>query len=254
MSVERIACVASNSNSAQQSLETLRQRYGFVAVEEADVLVALGGDGFMLHSLHKYRHLDVPIYGMNRGTVGFLMNDYRDDDLPQRTNAAKQEILFPLQMTARCVDGQQQEALAFNEVALTRFGHQTANLRVSVNGVESIPKLVCDGILVATPAGSTAYNLSAHGPIIPLGSDVLALTPISPFRPRRWHGALLPNTALIEIENLHPQKRPLGAAADFTEIRNVETVQIKEDRTKMIRLLFDPHRSLDERIFNEQFV
>ena len=197
MAVERIACVASNSNSAQQSLKTLCERYGFVAVEQADVLVALGGDGFMLRSLHQYRHLDVPIYGMNRGTVGFLMNDYREDDLLERTQKAKEEILYPLYMTAQCVDGRQQDALAFNEVALTRFGHQTANLRVSVNGVERIPKLVCDGILVATPAGSTAYNLSAHGPIIPLGSDVLALTPISPFRPRRWHGALLPNTAVI---------------------------------------------------------
>ncbi len=208
----------------------------------------------MLHTLHMFLGRALPIYGMNRGTIGFLMNRFSADELVERVESASVADLTPLSMTALDVDGVTHSSLAFNEVALLRLSNQTANIRVTVNGVERIEKLVSDGIMVATPAGSTAYNLSAHGPIIPLDANVLALTPISPFRPRRWHGALLPNTATVEFQNLNPAKRPLSATADFQESRNVVSVTVREDREHMCRVLFDPDHSLEERIFNEQFV
>jgi NAD+ kinase len=253
MTYERIACLASDTPAAQKGYRTLLRRYQFVPPQEAEVVVALGGDGFMLHCLHQLLELRVPIYGMNRGTVGFLMNRFLLEDLPQRIAQAKPETLYPLHMRAVTVDGKTHEARAFNEVALHRYSHQSAHLRVVINGVERIAELIGDGILVATPAGSTAYNLSAHGPIIPLGTNVLALTPISPFRPRRWHGALLPNSAVIEFTNLSPKKRPLGAAADFWEVRDVVGVTVREDRSQSVQALFDPTHSLEERVFGEQF-
>jgi len=254
VSLTRVACVAADSPLAREARDALEHQYEFVRPAEAEVIVALGGDGLLLHSLHEYRKLGVPLYGMNCGTVGFLMNDYREECLLERIAVAKPETLHPLRMHATTADGVENEALAFNEVALIRGGHQSANIRVSVDGVDRIDNLVCDGILVATPAGSTAYNLSARGPILPLGSNVLALTPISPFRPRRWAGALLPHPAVIEFINLDPVKRPLNVSHDFRGISDVVRVEVQEDRTKSCTVLFDPEHTLEERIFGEQFV
>ena len=249
----KLACVHSGTKESRTSFDVLREKYDLSSPEEAEVIVALGGDGLMLHTLHQCKDLNKPIYGMNRGTVGFLLNAYREEDLITRISAAKSVTLHPLRMTARTKDGLEHSALAFNEVSLLRFGRQAANLRVDVNGTERISKLVADGILVATPMGSTAYNFSAHGPIIPLGSKVLALTPISPFRPRRWQGALLPHTCVVEITNLDSNKRPIGATADFHEIRDAVMITIREDASQPVDILFDPGHSLEERIFNEQF-
>lgn len=253
MAFERIACVASDSERAQQGYEILQNQYDFVAVEEADVLVALGGDGFMLHALHAYMDLNIPIYGMNRGTVGFVMNEFKEEQLLERLHASREAIIHPLHMIARAADGQTHHALAFNEVALIRYSQQSANLRLLVNANVRLEKLICDGVLIATPMGSTAYNLSAHGPVIPIGSNVLALTPVSPFRPRRWQGALLPHTAVVDFEILDPGKRPVGAGADFIEVRDAITVTVKEDRSKSVKVLFDSGHSLEERIIREQF-
>jgi NAD+ kinase len=250
----KLAFVASDSQQAQASLETIREKYASVEPEHADVIVALGGDGLLLHSLHRFLGLGKPLYGMNRGTVGFLMNEYDEAGLTQRIRDANRTEVVPLEMIAATTDGSQHRALAFNEVSIIRYSHQSANLRVAINGIERIPKLVCDGILVSTPMGSTAYNLSARGPIIPLGSNVLALTPVSPFRPRRWHGALLPNTSSVEFLNLDPDKRPLGSSADFTEVRDVVSVVIQEASDASVQLLFDSNHSLEDRIFSEQFV
>jgi NAD+ kinase len=217
------------------------------------VIVALGGDGMLLHSIHEHRARAVPIYGMNRGTVGFLMNAYGAEDLEARIGAAKEETLVPLRMKALGVDGKEEEAIAFNEVSVIRYSGQSANLRILVDGRERIPKLICDGVLVSTPAGSTAYNLSAHGPIVPLGANLLAMTPVSPFRPRRWRGALLPEQSEIVIENLDPGKRPIGVSADSHEMRDVRSITIAEDRSCAVTVLFDPDHSLEERIFSEQF-
>ena len=207
----------------------------------------------MLHAMHTYLDAGKPIYGLNCGTIGFLMNAMRNEELESRIAKAETTRVFPLEMRVTKRDGSIHEKLAFNEVSVLRYGHQTANLNVSINGVERIPKLICDGILVATPMGSTAYNLSARGPIIPLGSNVLALTPISAFRPRRWHGALIPNTAVVELTNLDPDKRPLGASADFHEFEDVQSLTIREDHSRPFQILFDPDHSLEERIFGEQF-
>jgi NAD+ kinase len=249
----RFACIASTSEQAKLSYEQLVAKYAFVEAEDADVILALGGDGLMLHALHKYLDSGKPIYGLNCGTVGFLMNRLRDEDLVARVSSAEETSVFPLQMTATTIDGETHQLLAFNEVSVIRYSHQTANLRLAINGIERIDRLACDGVLVATPMGSTAYNLSAHGPIIPLGSNVLALTPVSPFRPRRWRGALLPSSAVVELTNLDPEKRPLGASADFHEVRDVISLTIREDRSKQFHILFDPDHSLEERIFGEQF-
>jgi len=250
---KRIAFVASQSADAQASLAALRARYGDAALAEADVVVALGGDGFMLETVHRLIHQDTPIYGMNRGTVGFLMNAYQEDGLHERIARAQPTTLHPLRMVAVDQQGKRHEATAINEVALLRETRQAAHIQISVDGKVRAQELVCDGVLVATPAGSTAYNLSAHGPILPLGSDILALTPISAFRPRRWRGALLPSAAQVGFTVLDPVKRPVSAVADYFEVRDVVDVQVRVDRQVGYTLLFDPDHNLEERILNEQF-
>ena len=254
MKLDRIAFVAGDSDVAQASLERLRDRYASKCVEEADVIIALGGDGFMLETLHKSVERGVPIYGMNRGTIGFLMNDYDEDALLQRIEDADLTTLHPLRLEARRQSGEQLQLLAINEVSMLRQTHQAAKLRIHVDGIPRVDELVCDGVLVATPAGSTAYNLSAHGPILPLDAGVLALTPISAFRPRRWRGALLPRDATIRIEVLDHAKRPVSSVADSSEVRDVVEVEIHEDRECSLKLLFDKGHGLEERILNEQFV
>ncbi|WP_316896528.1 NAD kinase [Pseudodesulfovibrio indicus] len=252
--IEKIACVASDTPKAREGLDRLARSYTLVPADRADALVVLGGDGFMLQTVHEYMDAGIPFYGMNRGTIGFLLNRFDPDGLMERINLAQPQPLNPLVMTAETMDGQTFSALAFNEVSLHRYSQQSANIRLSINGREKLERLVCDGIMVATPAGSTAYNLSAQGPIIPLGSNVLALTPVSPFRPRRWNGALLPHSAVVEFDILDPARRPVGAAADSFEVRDAVKVRVVEDHSRPARLLFDPGHSLEERIFNEQFV
>lgn len=254
MTIDSIAFVAASGEAAQAALRRLIHRYGQNDPEKADVIVALGGDGFMLDSLHRYLHRNVPIYGMNRGTVGFLMNVYREDDLPERLARAEQVRLRPLRMTARTVDGKDIVALAINEVSLLRETRQAAKIRISVDGKVRLEELISDGVLVATPAGSTAYNSSAHGPIIPLGAGVLALTPISAFRPRRWRGALLPHLASVRFEVLEKEKRPVLAVADFTEVRDVAWVEVREETDVDLTIMFDPEHNLEERILAEQFL
>lgn len=249
----RIAFTAADAEPALQALKRLRQLYPSVPPEEADVVVALGGDGLMLQTLHRFMGSDLPIFGMNRGSVGFLLNEYREDGLLERLRAAQEVKLHPLRMEAVDVDGRRTEALAINEVSLLRQMRQSAKIRIRVDGVERLPELTCDGALVATPAGSTAYNLSAHGPIVPLGSGLIALTPISAFRPRRWRGALLPHTARVGFDILEADKRPVSATADNTEVRNVARVEVREDRSVTLRLLFDPEHNLEDRVLKEQF-
>jgi len=249
----RLAFVATEVDEAQAALGTLQARYGRADPEAADVIVALGGDGFMLETLHRFLPMGTPIYGMNRGSVGFLMNRYSEDNLIGRVKDADLVELHPLRMTVETVDGKEQIALAINEVSLLRETRQAAKLRITVDGVERLEELICDGAIVSTPAGSTAYNLSAHGPIIPLGAEILALTPISAFRPRRWRGALLPCTATVGFEIIEGRKRPVSAVADFTEIRDVQRVTVREDRSICLSLLFDSDQNLRERIIKEQF-
>jgi NAD+ kinase len=249
----RIAVVAAETDTAQQALEELCNRYPCVPPERAEIIIPLGGDGFMLETLHRFRSKGVPIFGMHRGSVGFLMNPYRLDGLEERLSAAQPVVLHPLEMTAVDERGTRRCALAFNEVSLLRESRQAAKLRISVDGVVRIDELMADGILVATPVGSTAYNLSAHGPIIPLGAGVLAMTPISAFRPRRWRGALLPHQAKVRIDALESDKRPVSAVADFTEARDVVIVEIRENRDIAMTLLFDREFNLEERVLKEQF-
>ena len=253
MALNSMAFVASSAEAAQSAFTRLCQGYEHTAPDNADVIVALGGDGFMLYCLHQYMDLAVPIFGMNCGTIGFLMNAYRPDDLADRIASARQFELHPLRMKAITTTGTVEEALAFNEVTVVRHSGQSANIRVCVDGIERIPRFIGDGLIVATAAGSTAYNLSAHGPVIPLGLNVLALTPVSPFRPRRWKGALLPHTSEVSFENLDPQKRPLTATADFKEILDIFTVTVRDDTSTSVKVLFDPDHSLEERIAAEQF-
>jgi NAD+ kinase len=253
MKYSKLACVASNAASAQGALKLLRTHYDFVEVENAQVIVALGGDGFVLHCLHQYMEYNIPIYGINRGTVGFLMNSFSEEKLFQRVNDARCEKMHPLKLAAKSVDGETHCALAFNEVSITRKSQQAAHLEVIIDGKTRLDKLVSDGILIATPAGSTAYNLSVHGPIIPLGSKILALTPISPFRPRRWRGALLPHNVTIELINKDPGKRPISATADSLEVLDIKSVTVTEVQDSYVTLLFDQHHSLEERIIREQF-
>src|SRR5918992_416023 len=250
----RLACVASSSAAARAAQADLAARYDLVDPGDCDVVVALGGDGLLLHTIHDHLQLGRPIFGMNRGTVGFLMNQYRPDGLLERVAAATPITVHPLRMAATHTDGRGSHALAFNEVAVTRISTHSANIRLSIDGVERMARFMGDGLIVATAAGSTAYNLSAHGPIIPLGSKLLAVTPVSPFRPRRWKGALVPHTAEIVVDNLDADKRPLAATADFHELFHVIAVTIKEDPSTAVELLFDADHSLEERIIAEQFL
>lgn len=249
----RIAFIASDTDESQSARDVLTARYGAVDPDAADIIVALGGDGLMLQCLHRFMDTAKPIYGMNRGSVGFLMNEYAEDGLPERLVASQTAVIRPLRMRVIDSDGHCHDALAINEVSLLRQSYQAAKLRISIDGKVRLDELVCDGVLVATPAGSTAYNLSAHGPIIPIEAPLLALTPISPFRPRRWRGALLPNKARIGIEVLEAGKRPVSAVADHQEFRQIVKVEIAEDGESSALMLFDPGHSLDERILTEQF-
>ena len=248
-----IAFVASDVPEAQRARGRLVKRYGDARPETADVIVALGGDGLMLATLQRFMNSGKPIYGMHRGTVGFLMNEYSENGLVERLTAAHVSVIHPLLMRARDAAGRVHRHRAINEVSLFRQTYQAAKLRVLVDGKERLAELVADGILLATPAGSTAYNLSAQGPIIPIGAPLLALTPISPFRPRRWRGALLPDRAKVTIEVLEAGKRPVAAVADHDEVRSVRAVEISMDHATAMHMLFDPGHSLDERILSEQF-
>jgi len=250
---KRIAFVASDTPSAQRALRRLVKRYGDSDPEKADIVVALGGDGLMLATLQRFMNSGKPIYGMHRGTVGFLMNEYAEQDLFERLAAAQVSVIHPLVMRARDATGRVHRHRAINEVSLFRQSYQAARLRIVVDGEERLAELVADGVLLATPAGSTAYNLSVQGPIIPIGAPLLALTPISPFRPRRWRGALLPDRAHVTIEVREAAKRPVAAVADHDEVRSVRSVEISMDHSIAMHMLFDPGHSLDERILREQF-
>ena len=250
---KNIAFVAGTTPEAREAYERLQSRYGNAEPKDADVIVALGGDGHMLQTLHKFMNSGKPIYGMHRGTVGFLMNEFVEERLAERLAAAHITVIHPLVMQARDAQGRTHEHRAINEVSLFRQSAQAAHLRILIDGQERLTELVSDGVLVATPAGSTAYNLSAQGPIIPINAPLLALTPISPFRPRRWRGALLPDKANVTIEVMDADKRPVAAVADHDEVRSVRNVNIGMDHTISINMLFDPGHNLDERILREQF-
>jgi NAD+ kinase len=254
MRTDKVAFLASESSAAKEALKALIQLYGNCDVDDADVIVALGGDGFLLQILHDTLHRGVPVYGMNRGSVGFLMNDYSTENLLERLAKAETTTLHPLHMSVDTTDGNTKTALAINEVSLLRETRQAAKIRIHVDGKPRLDQLVCDGVLIATPAGSTAYNLSAHGPILPIRADLLALTPISAFRPRRWRGALLPTHAVVEFEVLEPEKRPVSAVADHTEVRDVRWVRVSVDTKSEINLLFDTGHGLEERLIREQFL
>jgi NAD+ kinase len=251
---ERIAFVASAGAEAQQALAQLSDMYGNCDPASAEIVVALGGDGLMLQTLHRHMHSGKPIYGMHRGTVGFLMNEYSTHDLHGRLAAARESLINPLLMRATDVHGKVHLHHAINEVALFRQTHQAARLKILIDERERMAELIADGILVATPAGSTAYNLSAHGPIVPLSANLLPLTPISAFRPRRWRGALLPHAAQVRIDILEAEKRPVSATADFTEVRDVASVEIRESPDVTLTMLFDPEHNLEERVLKEQFL
>ncbi len=250
----KLAFLAARTADAAAARRAFEASYPSVDPAVADVIVALGGDGFMLETLHRFIDRDIPVYGMNLGTVGFLLNEFGPDDLPARIARATPVELFALRMRARQLDGTVVDGMAINEVSVFRETRQAAALSLDIDGVNRLPELVCDGVMVATPAGSTAYNLSAHGPIIPLGANILALTPISPFRPRRWRGALLSSSTQFRIQVRNPEKRPVSAVADFTEVRDVVEVEVWEDREKRFQLLFDPEHNLEERILKEQFI
>jgi NAD+ kinase len=254
MDDKRIAFTAARQKEAQDALKRLTARYDAVEPAEADVIVCLGGDGYMLQTLHRHMEDDIPIYGMNRGSVGFLMNVYDEDGLAERVARAQPAQLYPLVMHATTANGEEHEALAINEVSLLRETRLAAKIQISVDGVVRLEEMICDGCLVATPAGSTAYNSSAYGPIIPIGAEVLALTPISAFRPRRWRGALLPRGATVTFDILDGGERPVRAVADFTAVRQVSKVVVTEDRSRSPTLLFDPEHNLEERIIKEQFL
>ncbi|CDX11282.1 putative inorganic polyphosphate/ATP-NAD kinase [Mesorhizobium sp. ORS 3324] len=249
----RFAFVSSDTDDARAALQSLSSRYGQIPVAEADIIVALGGDGFLLQTLRDTMSSGKKVYGMNRGTIGFLMNEYRAGGLEERISRAVSETIRPLEMQAVTHEGETISALAINEVALWRQSYQTAKIRISVDGQVRMEELNCDGVMIATPAGSTAYNLSAHGPILPLDAPLLALTPVSPFRPRRWRGALLSNKATVRFEILEAEKRPVNAAADHTEVKAVASVTVRESPTATATLLFDPNHSWNERILAEQF-
>lgn len=249
----RLCFMADKTDIAQESPHRLEQRYGKSSCSKADIIVALGGDGFLLQTMHKYIGKGIPFYGMNRGSVGFLLNKYREDQLIERLQRADHVMLRPLEMIAQS-STKSLKALALNEVSLLRQSRQAADIAITVDGVQRITDLICDGVLVSTPAGSTAYNFSVHGPILPLTSNVLALTPISPFRPRRWQGAILPRHAEVVFDIRQSEKRPVSAVADFTELRHVERVIVHEAEKIGISLLFDPEYNLEDRVLDEQFI
>ncbi|MEP3245300.1 MAG: NAD kinase [Sneathiella sp.] len=253
MTLRKIHFTASETEDAQGAHKRLVHQYGQYSVGQADVIVALGGDGFMLESMHRYMASNLPLYGMNKGTVGFLLNNYEEDNLFERLDAGVITQLHPLKMTATDMHGRITEALAINEVSLLRESRQTAKIEIAIDGKVKVEELTCDGILVATPAGSTAYNLSAHGPILPVNAGVLALTPISAFRPRRWRGAILPREAKIDLKIRESKKRPVSAVADAVEVRDVAAVLVEEAPDITINLLFDPEHNLERRILDEQF-
>lgn len=248
-----VGFVAADFPEAAAAYTALTEQYDHVSPDRADVIVALGGDGFMIETLHRFMKRGVPIYGMNRGTVGFLLNQYRAEGLPERIAAAETTTLHPLRMVATSADGRTVNGLAINEVSLLRETRFAAHLKIAVDDRVRLEELVCDGVMIATPAGSTAYNLSAHGPILPLGSRLQALTPICAFRPRRWRGALLPESATVVIDIRDYSRRPVSATADYTEVRDVTRVEISQDTSTKLSLLFDPEHNLEERIISEQF-
>ncbi|MBE8220593.1 MAG: NAD kinase [Alphaproteobacteria bacterium] len=249
----RLAFVAAETDEAIAAKAALENRYGTIALDEADVIVALGGDGVMLHTLHQFMDNGTPIFGMQQGSIGFLMNHFEEENLPTRINNAKMSHLHPLEMKARDAAGKTHTALAINEVSLLRQTAQAAKLAISVDDKPRLQELICDGVLLATPAGSTAYNLSAHGAILPIDASLLALTPISAFRPRRWRGALLSETAIVNIKTLEADKRPVSAVADHSEVRDIVEVTIRQDKSRVLRMLFDSDHSLEERVLAEQF-
>lgn len=250
---QNLAFLSSGTDDAEYAREKLISIYGDCDPQNADAIVALGGDGFMLQTQHQFMNSGKPVYGMNKGTVGFLMNEYKPDNLRQRVSAALRSKIRPLVMTVTDADGKQHTAMAINEVSLLRQSYQAASLSITTDGKRRLDALVCDGVMVATPAGSTAYNLSAHGPILPLQAPLLALTPVSPFRPRRWRGALIPNTVEVHIGINEPEKRPVNAVADHTEFKSVREVHVKQDMDHYGLILFDPEHSWDDRILAEQF-
>ncbi len=262
MKYKNIGIVADSQKTARETSKRLVKKYKFIELDsnnpaqgkDIDLIIALGGDGFMLHTLHDYMAWKLPVYGMNCGTVGFLMNENREGGLMQRLEEAKITAIHPLRMLATDKNGDSHEALAINEVSLLRGSGQAARIRISVDDTVYLKELVADGVLVSTPAGSSAYNFSINGPILPLKSNLLALSPISPFRPRRWRGALLPHDVVVKFDIITHQKRPVNATADYVDIKNITSVEIHEDRSKTIRLLFDPGHSLEERIIKEQFI
>lgn len=249
----RLACLASGSDLSISARNELTARHNFVSPTEADVILVLGGDGFLLHTIHEFLHLNKPLYGMNCGTVGFLLNEYRPDGVTERIKEALKLDLPLLRVEAETISGQTRSLLAFNEMSIVRYSGQSLNLRVFIDGKKQLEKYVGDGLIYATPAGSTAYNLAIRGPILPLTANVLALTPVSPFRPRRWFGAVVPSSTILEIEVLDPEKRPAGASADFTEIRDVRRVRTMLNEKAMVTVMFDERHSLHDRIVSEQF-
>ena len=254
MKFNSIAILADAHPPAQEAGKKLLAEYEHVPPENADIIVALGGDGFMLSTVHQFMGKGTPIFGMNLGTVGFLMNEYNSNNLLKRLSKCEPIELHALSMKTKTIDGDEHSALAINEVSLLRESRLASKIRIIIDDINRMDELICDGVLIATSAGSTAYNLSAYGPIIPLGTGLLALTPISPFRPRRWRGALLPETTVIKFEVLDPKLRPVSVAADFTEIKNVVSVEVKQETNLFPKILFDPEHNLEERILKEQFL
>ena len=253
MKLQKPFFLASNNANAQKKKENLEKKFGNNSTDNADVIVVLGGDGFMLEAIKNQMEKNLPLFGLNYGSVGFLMNTVNDEDLIQRLNSSQSIKIAPLSMTANTADGSEHNAIAINEVSLLRETHQAAKIKISIDEKVRLEELVCDGVLLSTPSGSTAYNLSAHGPILPINADVLALTPISAFRPRRWKGAILNNNSEVKFEIIDNKKRPVSAVADSTEFRDIESVTIKQDNQKSVQLLFDAQHSFEERILNEQF-
>ena len=254
MNFKNFSVVADTHTKASEAAARLRERHKTVPPDKAEVIVALGGDGFMLSTMHRFMERNIPIFGMNLGSVGFLMNEYKETGLIDRLDVSESIELRPLMMTASAANGKTYTAPAINEVSLLRETHRAAKVRILVDGIIRLEELICDGVMVSTAAGSTAYNLSAHGPIIPLGAELLALTPISAFRPRQWRGALLPQNSVVSCQMIDAELRPVSAVADFTEIRNVVSVEIREETSLCSTLLFDPEHNLEERILKEQFL